>query len=199
MDGDINVNSHQDETCSERKTAVIAYNIHTATATLYIAQSVRSLYLRSPRSAAPMQDGAAGAAQIEDNLGVKQDAAVDVGRTETDLRASRRCELPLSRNSSTDEAQLESGNIISVRRDLAVLTPYLRSRRRVTKTLPTATHTRRATETSRFLTRRPLVRARARALRRRPREVRPPQVDPHRGARRHAHGHPGPLPRAEVL
>ena len=168
-----------------------ADNIRTATAILYIAQSVRSLYLRSPRSAAPMQDGAAGAAQIEDNLGVKQDAAVDVGRTETDLRASRRCELPLSRNSSTDEAQLESGNIISVRRDLAVLTPYLRSRRRVTKTLPTATHTRRATETSRFLTRRPLVRARARALRQRPREVRPPQVDPHRGARRHAHGHPG--------
>mmetsp|Transcript_17648 Transcript_17648/g.46335 ORF Transcript_17648/g.46335 Transcript_17648/m.46335 type:complete len:242 (-) Transcript_17648:89-814(-) len=56
-----------------------------------------------------MQDGAAGAAQIEDNLGVKPDAAVDVGRTENDVRASRRCELPLSRNSSTDEAQLESG------------------------------------------------------------------------------------------
>ena len=97
--------------------------IRTATATLYIAQSVRSLYLRSPRSAAPMQDGAAGAAQIEDNLGVKPDAAVDVGRTENDIRASRRCELPLSRNSSTDEAQLESGTIYSVRRDLAVLTP----------------------------------------------------------------------------
>ena len=121
MDGDINVNSHQDETCSERKTAVIAYNIHTGLQSLYIAQSVRSLYLRSPRSAAPMQDGAAGAAQIEDNLGVKPDAAVDVGRTENDIRASRRCELPLSRVSSTDEAQLESGSFYSVRRDLAVL------------------------------------------------------------------------------
>ena len=99
---------------------------------MYIAQSVRSLYLRSPRSAAPMQDGAAGAAQIEDNLGVKQDAAVDVGRTENDIRASRRCELPLSRVSSTDEAQLESGTFFSVRRDLAVSTPYLRSRRHVT-------------------------------------------------------------------
>ena len=98
-------------------------NIRTATATLYIAQSVRSTYLRSPRSAAPMQDGAAAAAQIKDNLGVKQDAAVDVGRTENDIRASRRCELPLSRNSSTDEAQLESGTINSVRQDLAVLTP----------------------------------------------------------------------------
>ena len=96
-------------------------NIHIATAILYIAQSVRSLYLRSPQSHHTMQDGAAGAAQIEDNLGVKPDAAVDVGRTETDLRASRRCELPLSRNSSTDEAQLESGSFYSVRRDLAVL------------------------------------------------------------------------------
>ena len=125
-------------------------NIHTATATLYIAQSVRSLYLRSPRSAAPMQDGAAGAAQIEDNLGVKPDAAVDVGRTENDLRASRRCELPLSRNSSTDEAQLESGNYYSVRRDLAVLTPYLRPRRRVTNAPPTATHTPTAPKTPRL-------------------------------------------------
>ena len=141
MDGDINVNSHQDETCSERKTAVIAYNIHTGLQSLYIAQSVRSLYLRSPRSAAPMQDGAAGAAQIEDNLGVKPDAAVDVGRTENDIRASRRCELPLSRVSSTDEAQLESGEISRVRQDLAVLTPHIRTRRRVSKTLPTATHT----------------------------------------------------------
>ena len=116
-------------------------NIRTATATLYIAQSVRSTYLRSPRSAAPMQDGAAAAAQIKDNLGVKQDAAVDVGRTENDIRASRRCELPLSRNSSTDEAQLESGIKYSVRQDLAVLTPHLRPRRRVTNALPTATHT----------------------------------------------------------
>ena len=115
---------------------------------MYIAQSVRSLYLRSPRSAAPMQDGAAGAAQIEDNLGVKPDAAVDVGRSENDIRASRRCELPLSRTSSTDEAQLESGTINSVRRDLAVLTPYLRSRRHVTNAPPTAAHTRRAPETS---------------------------------------------------
>ena len=118
-----------------------ADKIRTATATLYIAQSVRNLYLQSPRSAAPMQDGAAGAAQIEDNLGVKPDAAVDVGRSENDIRASRRCELPLSRVSSTDEAQLESGNIICVRRDLAVLTPHTRSRRRVTNALPTATHT----------------------------------------------------------
>ena len=117
---------------------------------MYIAQSVRSLYLRSPRSAAPMQDGAAGAAQIEDNLGVKPDAAVDVGRTENDIRASRRCELPLSRTSSTDEAQLESGNINSVRRDLAVLTPYLRTRRRVTNALPAATHTPIAPETPRL-------------------------------------------------
>ena len=117
---------------------------------MYIAQSVRSLYLRSPRSAAPMQDGAAGAAQIEDNLGVKPDAAVDVGRSENDIRASRRCELPLSRNSSTDEAQLESGNKYSVRRDLAVLTPHITTRRRVSKTLPTETHTPIATETPRF-------------------------------------------------
>ena len=98
-------------------------NIRIATAILYIARSVSSAYLPSPRSAAPMQDGAAGAAQIEDNLGVKPDAAVDVGRSENDIRASRRCELPLSRNSSTDEAQLESGTIYSVRRDLAVSTP----------------------------------------------------------------------------
>ena len=98
-------------------------NIRAATAILYIAQSVRSLYLRSPQYNEPMQDGAAGAAQIEDNLGVKPDAAVDVGRTENDIRASRRCELPLSRTSSTDEAQLESGTKYSVRRDLAVLTP----------------------------------------------------------------------------
>ena len=166
---------------------------------MYIAQSVSSLYLPSPRSDAPMQDVAAGVTQIKDNLGVKQDAAVDVGRTENDIRASRRCELPLSRNSSTDEAQLESGNIISVRQDLAVSTPYLRTRRRVTNALPNATHTPRRRKRHAFVPRRPLVRARARALRRRPREVRPPQVDPHRGARRHAHGDPGPLPRAEVL
>ena len=88
-----------------------------------------------------MQDGAAAAAQIKDNLGVKQDAAVDVGRTENDLRASRRCELPLSRNSSTDEAQLESGNVYSVRRDLAVLTPYPKTRRHATNAPPNATHT----------------------------------------------------------
>ena len=65
-----------------------------------------------------MQDGAAGAAQIEDNLGVKQDAAVDVGRTENDLSACRRSksqpQLTLSRNTSTDEAQLESGKISRV-------------------------------------------------------------------------------------
>ena len=166
-------------------------NIRTATATLYIAQSVRSLYLRSPQSHHTMQDGAAGAAQIEDNLGVKPDAAVDVGRTENDIRASRRCELPLSRNSSTDEAQLESGSFYSVRRDLAVLK---HEKKRVvasrTRCRPRHTHLARRKRHA-FVTRRPLVRARARSLRRRPREVRPPQVDPHRGARRHAHGHPG--------
>ena len=130
--------------CSDEQVGVSddkLINIHTGLQSLYIAQSVRSLYLRSPRSAAPMQDGAAGAAQIEDNLGVKPDAAVDVGRTENDIRASRRCELPLSRVSSTDEAQLESGEISRVRQDLAVLTPHIRTRRRVSKTLPTATHT----------------------------------------------------------
>ena len=130
--------------CSDeqlRQSDAKADNIRTATATLYIAQSVRSTYLRSPRSAAPMQDGAAAAAQIKDNLGVKQDAAVDVGRTENDIRASRRCELPLSRNSSTDEAQLESGTFFSVRQDLAVSTPSIRSRRRVTNALPAGADT----------------------------------------------------------
>ena len=60
-----------------------------------------------------MQDGAAGAAQIEDNLGLKQDAADHLGRSAEDVSTCRRSkiqpQLTLSRNSSTDEAQLESG------------------------------------------------------------------------------------------
>ena len=58
-------------------------------------------------------EGHAGAELAKDNRELKQDAAVDIGRSAEDVSTCRRSktqpQLTLSRNSSTDEAQLESG------------------------------------------------------------------------------------------
>ena len=88
-------------------------------------------------------EGHAGAELAKDNRELKQDAADHLGRSAEDVSTCRRSkiqpQLTLSRNSSTDEAQLESGKISRV----AFLMPERKTRRRVSKTLPTGadTHT----------------------------------------------------------
>ena len=58
-------------------------------------------------------EGHAGAELAKDNRELKQDAADHLGRSAEDVSTCRRSkiqpQLTLSRNSSTDEAQLESG------------------------------------------------------------------------------------------
>ena len=102
-----------------------------------------------------MIDGAAGELGKDNRvltLAAEETRSRSAEDAQLQTRSKIQPQLALSR-SSTDEAQLESGNISRV----AFLMPKRKTRRRVSKTLPTGadTHTdgsarRRATETSRF-------------------------------------------------